>query len=195
MMQRIVQLRGDRHGLAWFGVGPTAWATLATILLTLTAQAQINNLHPKRHDQLKHQVEKIELEWRNAELADDVDAMSKLLSDDYYGITLSGQVVTKTQQLNRMRNRRTTLTRIDLSDTHVKLIGAAAIVTSLAEVEGTNDDAPMHGTFRYTRVYSRSPSGVWKITHFEATRVGPPPPNGGTPSENKHPREDAPKPE
>ena len=35
---------------------------------------------------------------------------------------------------------------------------------------------PMHGTYRYTRVYSRLPSGTWKITNFEATRVGPAPP-------------------
>jgi hypothetical protein len=27
--------------------------------------------------------------------------------------------------------------------------------------------------YRYTRVYSRLPSGTWKITNFEATRVGP----------------------
>jgi ketosteroid isomerase-like protein len=181
--------------LARFGVGPIAWATLATILITLTAQAQINNLHPKRHDQIKHQVEKMELEWRDAELADDVEAMSKLLSDDYYGITLTGQVVTKTQQLDRMHNRRTTLSRIYLSDTHVKLIGSAAIVTSLAEVEGTNDDTPVHGLFRYTRIYSRSPAGAWKITHFEATRVGPSPPNGSRPSEDMRPREDTPKPD
>ena len=56
----------------------------------------------------------------------------------------------------------------------MKLIGTTAIVTSLAEVEGTNDGMPMHGTYRYTRVYSRLPSGTWQITNFEATRVGPP---------------------
>jgi len=153
-----------------------AWAALVVLLLTMTAPAQIHTLHSKSKDQYKHQVENLEQAWRTAEIASDADAMSKLLSDDYYGITLTGQVVTKTQQLERLRSKRTTLSRIDLSDTHVKLVGTAAIVTSLAEVEGTNDDAPMHGTFRYTRVYSRTASG-WKITHFEATRVGPPPPN------------------
>ena len=66
------------------------------------------------------------------------------------------------------------LTKIDLSDVKVKLIGSIAIVTSLAEVEGTNEGAPMQGTYRYTRVYQRLPSGVWKITSFEATRVGSP---------------------
>jgi len=47
-----------------------------------------------------------------------------------------------------------------------------AVVTSLAEVDGTNDGTPMHGNYRYMRVYSRLPSGTWKITNFEATRVG-----------------------
>ena len=102
--------------------------------------------------------------------------MDKLLSDDYVGITMAGQVVTKTQQLDRMRNRSMVLTKIELTDVKVKMIGTNAIVTSLADVDGTNDGEPMHGTFRYTRVYSRLPSGVWKITNFEATRVGPPPP-------------------
>ena len=172
-----------------------AWAALVVLLLTMTAPAQIHTLHSKSKDQYKHQVENLEQAWRTAEIASDADAMSKLLSDDYYGITLTGQVVTKTQQLDRMHNRRTTLSRIYLSDTHVKLIGSAAIVTSLAEVEGTNDDTPVHGLFRYTRIYSRSPAGAWKITHFEATRVGPSPPNGSRPSEDMRPREDTPKPD
>jgi ketosteroid isomerase-like protein len=53
----------------------------------------------------------------------------------------------------------------------VKLIGSIAIVTSRAEVEGTNDGVPVKGKFRYTRVYQHLPSGQWKITSFEATRV------------------------
>ena len=89
---------------------------------------------------------------------------------------MSGQVVTKTQLLERMRNRRTVLTRLDLDDVHVKLIEQTAIVTSRAEVEGTNEGVAMHGTYRYTRVYSRLASGTWQITNYEATRIGPPPP-------------------
>jgi ketosteroid isomerase-like protein len=95
---------------------------------------------------------------------------------------MTGQVVTKTQQLDRMRNRSMVLTKIELTDVKVKMIGTTAIVTSLADVDGTNDGEPMHGTFRSTRVYSRLPSGAWKITNFEATRVGPPP----EPHERRH---------
>lgn len=152
--------------------------------------AQLQPPHPKRKDQYKRQVEKLEEQWRIAQLDDDVDAMDKLLSDDYVGITMSGQVVTKMQQLDRMRNRNLVLTKITLDDVKVKLIGSTAIVTSLAEVDGTSDGASMHGTYRYTRVYTRLPSGTWKITNFEATRVGPPP--GGS---ERHPHPQGPKPD
>lgn len=152
-------------------------AAVAGMLLVLPVQAQ--GVHPRRNDQYKHQVEQLEQVWRTAELNADATAMDKLLSDDFVGITMTGQVVTKTQQLERLRRRTTVLSKIDLKVEHVKLIGMTAIVQSLAQVDGSNEGTPMHGTFRYTRVYSRQPSGAWQITNFEATRVGPPPPMPG----------------
>ena len=120
----------------------------------------------------KRQVEQLEELWRVAQINDDIAAMDRLLSEDYVGITMNGQVVTKSQQLDRMRTRQYTLTKIELNDVKVKLIGTTAIVTCQAEVEGSSEGTPIHGTYRYTRVYSRLPSGAWKITNFEATRVG-----------------------
>jgi len=158
-------------------------AATALFIVVFAASAWAKGPHPKRNDDYKHQVERLEREWRTAQLNGDVDTMDKLLSEDYVGITMTGQVVTKLQQLDRMRNRTLILTKIILDDVKVKLIGTTAIVTSLADVDGTNDGSPMHGTYRYTRVYSRLPSGTWKITNFEATRVGPPP-------ENRHSRTD-----
>jgi ketosteroid isomerase-like protein len=152
-------------------LGTLILATLAAALFSLPAHGV--GPHPKRHDELKRQVEKLEEVWRTAQMNTDVDAMDKLLSDDYIGITMNGQVVTKTQQLDRMRNRTLVLTKMALDDVKVKLIGTTAIVMSRAEVEGTDDGNPMHGNFRYMRVYTRLPSGFWKITNFEATRIGP----------------------
>ncbi len=127
-------------------------------------------LREKKHA-AKQQVEALEEQWRQAQLAGDVAAMDKLLSDDYIGISMTGQVNTKAQQLDRMRLHKVALVKLDLGERQVKLIGSIAIVTSRAEVEGTNDGAVIKGTYRYTRVYQRLPSGVWKITSFEATRV------------------------
>src|SRR6202522_3420695 len=108
-------------------------------------------LHEKKHD-AKRQVEALEEQWRQAQLSGDVATMDKLLSDDYIGISMTGQVNTKMQQLDRMRMHKVALTKLDLGDRQVKLIGSIAIVTSRAEVEGTNDGLPIKGTFRYTRV-------------------------------------------
>jgi ketosteroid isomerase-like protein len=163
----------------------------AAILLPAGATAP----HPKRKEEYKQEVEQLEETWRVAQINDDVAGMDKLLSDDYVGITMSGQVVTKVQQLERMKNREIVVTKILLDDVKVKLIGTTAIVTSLADVDGTSEGASMHGTYRYTRVYSRLPSGVWKITNFEATRVGPPgpPPDGHHPGDGRqqHPGSNA----
>jgi ketosteroid isomerase-like protein len=130
----------------------------------------IQQLHEKKHD-AKRQVEALEEQWRQAQLSGDVATMDSLLSDDYIGISMTGQVNTKMQQLDRMRTHKVQLSKLDLGEMQVKLVGAIAIVTSRAEVEGINEGIPVKGTYRYTRVYQRLPSGNWKITSFEATRV------------------------
>ena len=143
---------------------------MLAILCAFPASAK--GAKPAKKPDYKRQVEQLEELWRIAQLNGDIAQMDKLLSEDYVGITMNGQVVTKMQQLDRMRTRQFVLTKIELNDVKVKLIGSTAIVTSQAEVEGTNEGNSMRGTYRYTRVYSRLPSGVWKITNFEATRVG-----------------------
>ncbi len=119
----------------------------------------------------KHLIEDLEEQWRGAQIADDVPAMERLMADDFVGISITGQANDKTQQLDRFRKRKLVVSRVDLSDRKIKLVGSIAIVTSLAQVEGSNEGEPMKGMFRYTRVYQRLPSGVWKTTNFEATRV------------------------
>jgi ketosteroid isomerase-like protein len=173
MTQRAIHFRRLQRGLGWLALS-------AALAAPVPLLAQGDGPHPRRNEQYKHQVEKLEDLWRNAQLTGDVAAMDQLLSDDYVGITMSGQVVTKMQQLDRMKNRTMVLSKMVLSDVKVKIIGSpatgavAAIVLSLAQVEGSVDGEPIHGTFRATRVYSRLPNGTWKITNFEATRVGPP---------------------
>ena len=134
---------------------------------------------------MREQIEGMEAQWKKAVLSNDLDAMDHLLSDDYLGIGANGQVVTKPQQLDRMRTHNFAITSLDVSDVKIKLISAhAAIVTSLAHVDGTNDGRPLHGAFRYTRVYQRIPNDGWKITNFEATRV----PNHLTQADNHDPQ-------
>ena len=129
--------------------------------------------HHRRKHMEREQIVELEDEWQRAALAADVPAMDKLLSDDYLGITATGEVLTKAQQLDHMRNRELVLTKLDISELKIKLIGNIAIVTSLAQVEGSSDGEPLQGAYRYTRVYQRLASGSWKITNFEVTPTTP----------------------
>lgn len=128
--------------------------------------------HEKKHE-TKKRVEALEEKWRAAQLAGDVATMDKMLADDFIGISMSGQVNTKSQQLERVKSRNLVVTKLQLSDMKVKLLGKVAIVTSQADVEGTSERGSVKGIYRYTRIYQQMPTGDWKITSFEATRVRP----------------------
>ena len=146
---------------------PLQIALLALLPLpSLVAQHHTNNKHTAHNE-----IVALEHQWRTAQLADDVVAMDKLLSDDYLGITSNGDVLTKAQQLDRMRTRAISITSLDFSDLNIKLRGQVAIVTSLAHVLGLSDNHPLDGSYRYTRIYQHLPSGAWKITNFESTRI------------------------
>lgn len=145
---------------------------LFALATTLFAQ------HHERKRVERVEILSLEEKWRQAQLSDDTGAMDKLLSDEFLGVTAAGQVVTKLQQLDRMRTRSLDIHQLDLSDTKIKISGNLAVVTSLARIEGTADGSPLHGAYRYTRIYQRQPGDGWKITNFEATHVGR---NGGGP--------------
>jgi ketosteroid isomerase-like protein len=156
---------------------------MAVVLLTCfvalmgAQQAQAaNKNHEKKHD-VKKLVEALEEQWRKAQLAGDAATMDRMLSEDFIGISMSGQVNTKSQQLERVRTRKLVVTKIELSDMKVKLLGSVAIVTCQADVEGTSEGTSVKGKYRYTRVYQHLPSGDWKITSFEATRIKSPRPS------------------
>jgi ketosteroid isomerase-like protein len=142
----------------------------AALLVAAVPLASAQDRQRREHKHVERaQIIALEHEWQKAALADDIPAMDKLLSDDYLGINAGGEVLTKTQQLDHMRDGKFMLTKLDVSETKIKLVGNIAIVTCLAEVEGTSDDEPLHGAYRYTRIYQRLAGGIWRVTNFEVT--------------------------
>ncbi len=151
---------------------PLRWAFALLLGLLVCGPAAAERHERKRLE--RAEISTLEAQWRRAQLAEDITTMDKLLADEFLGVTASGQVVTKAQQLDRMRTRKLDLTRLDVLDTKIKISGNLAVVTSLAQLDGQADGAPFRGSFRYTRVYQRVGRGAWKITNFEATRVNLP---------------------
>jgi len=154
----------------------------ATVLVApLPSVAQQAQHHPRKHTE-RVQIEALEEQWRKAVLAGDAVSLDKLLSDDYLGIQANGEVVTKTQQLDHIRNHQFVIDKLETSDLKIKLINNVAIVTSLAQVTGVVDGDHLQGAYRYTRIYQHLASGAWKVTSFEVTPATgmhvPPPPAG-----------------
>jgi ketosteroid isomerase-like protein len=151
-------------------------AILAAAVLAAPLLAVAQDRHHKAHKHVeRNQIEALEKQWRQAVLAGDAAAMDKLLSEDFLGIEANGEVVTKTQQLDHMRNRQFVIDKLDTSDVKIKLTQEVAIVTSLAQVAGVVDGEHLQGAYRYTRVYQHLATGGWKVTNFEVTPVRRPP--------------------
>lgn len=143
-------------------------ALVAIVLLAICHAA--GALPHREKGEIHKQIEVLEQQWRDAIINNNVVQMDHLLADDYIGITSNGTVETKTQALDQRRAGTVRITRLDITDTHVRVYGDTAVVTSQALVEGTNGASDISGQYRYTRVYAHR-LGQWKIVSFEASRV------------------------
>lgn len=152
------------------GVRYLAVIVLAFCAVPVCATAQKAQKHEHRH----REIDQLEEAWRNAVLSSNTRAMDTLLADDYTAITSNGTLQTKQDWLASLRSGRVHITALDISDRKVRFYGDTAVVTSLAQVQGTGSAGEVFGSFRYTRVYVRNPQGEWKIVSFEASRIRDP---------------------
>ncbi len=119
------------------------------------------------------EIEGLELDWRQAQLTNNISEVDRLLADDYLGISANGTLETKADELTRRRSGSLHITQLDLSDIKVRIYGDTAVVTSKADLVGKNGDRDISGRYRYTRVYSNR-MGQWRIVSFEASRISGP---------------------
>jgi ketosteroid isomerase-like protein len=148
---------------------PTVGRLTLVVILLCAASCQARAVFPHR-DSAHKEIEALEMDWRQAQLTNNVSAVDRLLADDYLGISANGTLETKADELTRRRAGSLHITQLDLSDIKVRIYGDTAVVTSRADVVGRNGDRDVSGRYRYTRVYSNR-DGQWRIVSFEASRV------------------------
>ena len=122
----------------------------------------------------RHEIDQLEETWREAVLKGNTTVMGNLLADDYMAITAAGTLQTRDQALESLRAGRVHFTTLDISDRKVRFYGTTALVTSVADVQGTTSEGEVSGSYRYTRVYVRNPTGAWKIVSFEMSKIREP---------------------
>jgi ketosteroid isomerase-like protein len=147
-------------------------AVLALILVPAAAPGPQPHGMPRaeRHES-RHEIDQLEQTWKDAVMHHNAAAMDSLLADDYIAITPNGTLQSKDQTLANLRSGTLQIKSLEFSDRKVRFYGQTALVTSRAEVTGTNTDGNFSGSYRYTRVYVRNDQGKWKIVSFEASRI------------------------
>lgn len=124
----------------------------------------------REKSEIHKEIEALEEQWRLATVTNNIGEMNRLLADDYVGITSNGTVENKQQAVAQRSAGTVRITRLEITDMHVRVFGDTAVVTSQAQLEGTNGTSDISGQYRYTRVYTRR-LGQWKIVSFEASRM------------------------
>lgn len=163
------------------GVTQTAPATIVRrgslrwlaplLLLALCAPSLHAGLGKALKHERHHEIDQLEQAWCTAVLHGDADALGNLLAADYISITAKGMLQTRAQAIENLRTRQTQIVSLVLSDRKIRFYGFTAVVTSLAQVQGTKDNEDISGSFRYTHVYVRNPAGLWKLVSAEASRI------------------------
>jgi ketosteroid isomerase-like protein len=145
---------------------------LACFLISAAAYAvPAPGFLPKRESRSVHkQIETLEMQWRQAQVDNDIAVISNLLADDYVGITANGTIETKAQAIALRKAGTIRINTLNLDDLKVRLYGDTAVVTSTADLQGVNGQSDISGKYRYTRVYNLR-LGQWKIVSFEASRI------------------------
>ncbi|MDZ7917377.1 MAG: nuclear transport factor 2 family protein [Rhodococcus sp. (in: high G+C Gram-positive bacteria)] len=89
--------------------------------------------------------------WRRAELSGDADVLSDLFGEDFIGVGPMGWVRTRDQWIEKHRSGAVKLTRFELKDLHVVVLGSSAsIVIAHQEQIGRNGTAVTTGAFRFS---------------------------------------------
>jgi len=134
-----------------------------------TGQAHAGFPH---RDNAHKEIEGLELDWRQAQITNNISVVERLLADDYLGISANGTLETKADALAQRRSGTVRISSIDPDNVKVRVYGETAVVTSRVDVVGHDGDRDISGRYHYTRVYNHR-SGEWKIVSFEASRIPP----------------------
>lgn len=109
------------------------------------------------------QIQQVEQRLLTAMLNSDVDELDVLLSDELLVTGPDGRLVGKADDLAAHRSGLLRIkTMVPQEVTLKRLSDAVAVVFALIALEGTFQEQPFAGHYRYTRVWSKQ-NGHWQI--------------------------------
>lgn len=96
-----------------------------------------------------------EIELLTAVKNADVSVLEQILHDDLLFNLPDGQTITKEFDLNSYRSGKMKIDSLEASDQIVNIIDNLAVVTVSVSLNGTYDNNPISGVFKYIRVWKQ----------------------------------------
>jgi uncharacterized protein (TIGR02246 family) len=131
------------------------------LLLVCTARVQA---------QVEDSVRAVEMSRRQALLAADTAALSRLLAPDFVEISRLGTVRTRADNIRDIASGALHLTSVTYDSLTVRVYGDVAILTGIADNTGTMRGFPFSGKVRYSRVFVRR-DGRWQAVLMQQTMM------------------------
>lgn len=121
-------------------------------------------LHPK--DELQKLAETLS----QAEFACDVDKLSQLIADDYFGIGEGGKFIDKATLLQRFQDPDLKFETHELGELHYRIYSKIGIVIGPVEIKGEYKEARFEGSFVFVDVWVKR-NGEWQVVSSQMTKV------------------------
>jgi len=122
------------------------------------------------HGQVEDSVRAVEMRRREALLAADTVALSRMLAPDFMEISRLGTVRTRADNVRDIASGALHLTSISYDSLNVRVYGDVAVLTGIADNTGTMRGFPFSGRIRYTRVFVRR-DGRWQAVLMQQTPI------------------------
>jgi ketosteroid isomerase-like protein len=126
---------------------------------------------PDMSNPTEEPVSAAEARWVAAERAGDVDALRRLLTDDFVGVGPLGFLLTKDQWIGRHADG-LSYTDYAVTDSTTREYGTAAIVVAVHRQAGSYQGRDVTGQFRVTAVFVTD--GGRRLAGVQLSALGPP---------------------
>jgi ketosteroid isomerase-like protein len=122
----------------------------------------------------EEQVAALSERHRLAAIKGDTKVLDAVLADDWVVVGSTGEVETKRQQEEKIKDKSLVFEAIDPKEVKVRVHGDAAIVMGLYHIKATRNGRTVDGIFRNTGVFAEQ-AGTWRCVFNQVTPVAGPP--------------------
>ena len=119
---------------------------------------------------LTQELEKLEVELREAMLRNDITTLDRLLADEVIFTDPQGSVIDKVEDLSLHQSGNLVVTSYETDELIVRVFGSTAITNLKVRLTGLFKGESFSGVYRYTRTYLKQ-NERWQIIAAQATAI------------------------